>query len=291
MKETDILRRFIFENIPVRGVIVHMDAAWRAVRERSDYPVVVENTLGQFATASVLLSSTLKFDGSMTLQIQGDGPIGLMVAEATAARTVRAVARWKGEVADDPGLQALFGNGNLVITIDLANEERYQGIVALEGENVASVVEGYLQQSEQLDTRLWLAIDGEQATGMLLQKLPGEEADDTDAWNRISQLAATIKDDELKGLSAEEILHRLFHEDDLRLFDAEPVSFRCSCSRERVGNMLLSLGADEVHSIIEDEGKIDVNCQFCNQLYSFDAVDAEEVLAANISPDVPNTRH
>ena len=290
MKETDILRRFMFENLPVRGVIVHLDASWRAICDRTAYPKEIEDQLGQLVAAGVLLSSTLKFDGSMTLQIQGNGPVNLMVVEASAARTVRGVARWQND--DFMGdLKQMFGDGNLVITIDLANNDRYQGIVALEGDSIAKVVEGYLRQSEQLQTRLWLAIDGKQATGMLLQKLPGEFDDDSDDWNRINVLADTIHDAELKNLSAEEILHRLFHEDTLRLYDAEPVSFRCSCTRDRVGNMLRTLGADEVHSILEEQGKIEVNCQFCNQLYVYDAVDAEELFAASNSPEVPKTRH
>jgi len=280
----------MFENLPVRGVFVHLDATWRAICDRNTYPKEVADQLGQLVAAGMLLSSTLKFDGSMTLQIQGSGPVNLMVVEATAARTVRAIARWQSE--DFRGdLKKMFGDGNLVITIELANGERYQGIVALEGDSIAKVVEGYLRQSEQLDTRLWLAIDGDQATGMLLQKLPSEEGEETDDWNRLKQLANTIESSELKDLSAQEILHRLFHEDTLRLYDAEPISFRCSCTRDRVGNMLRSLGYGEIKSLLEERGNIEVNCQFCNQLYVYDAVDAEGLFAASNSPDVPKTRH
>ena len=283
MKETDVLRRFVFEQAAVRGVIVHLDASWRAVCQRADYPPRVAGELGQFLAASVLLSSTLKFDGSLVMQIQGNGPIGMMVVEVTSRRTVRGLAHWREEALAAAGddLAALYGDGRLVMTIDnRQSQERYQGIVALEGGSLAAVLENYLRQSEQLDTCLWLAIDGEQATGMLLQRLPAEPEQDGDAWNRIRHLAATLREQELTGLSAEEILHRLFHEESLRLFDAEPVSFRCSCSRERVGNMLRSLGLDEVRGIIAERELIEVHCEFCNQAYRFDAVDAEALFAA-----------
>ncbi len=292
MKESDVLRRFVFEQAAVRGVIVHLDASWRAVCQRGAYPPVVAEELGQFLAASVLLSSTLKFDGSLVMQIQGNGPISMMVVEVTSERTVRGLAHWQGDIAP-ASLAELFGNGRLVMTIDNRHsQERYQGIVALEGDSVAALLENYLRQSEQLDTCLWLAIDGEQATGMLLQRLPGEQDADRDAWNRIQQLAATLRQQELTGLSAEDILHRLFHEESLRLFEAEPVSFRCSCSRERVSNMLRGLGREEIRAIIAERGQVEVKCEFCNQAYHFDAVDAEALFTAgpNASPG-GRTRH
>lgn len=292
MKETDIIRRFMFENIPVRGEIAHLDATWRALLERNDYPEIVQKTLGEFMAAATLLSSTLKFEGTLTFQVRGDGPISLMVMEATNHRTLRGTAKFSDDVPEQGNLHDLFGSGNLVITIENSlSNERYQGIIELVGEKVSDALENYLTQSEQLETRLWLATDDRQATGMLLQKMPGQKEEDADAWNRVTQLGSTITPEELVELSAEEIIHRLFNEDDVRLMEAEPVSFRCSCSTERVRNMLRGLGLAEIRSIIEDEGVIDTTCEMCGQRYVFDRIDAEEIFAAETSPDVPPTKH
>jgi molecular chaperone Hsp33 len=223
------------------------------------------------------------------MQIQGDGPIGLMVVEATARRTVRGMAQWKGDVTAGE-LRSQFGDGRLTITIDLgAGGERYQGVVALEGSSLADAIDVYLERSEQLPTRMWLAADGRCAAGMLLQKLPGMENDD-DAWGRVQALGGTLSAAELLTLPAEAIVHRLFHEEDVRLLGAEPVSFHCSCSRERVAGMLHNLGQDEVMDILHSEGAIEVTCEFCNQGYRFDAVDATQLFAP-LPPDVGTTRH
>jgi molecular chaperone Hsp33 len=187
-------------------------------------------------------------------------------------------------------LHAQFGAGRLTITIDPGTGgERYQGIVALEGDGLADAIDTYLDRSEQLPTRMWLAADENSAAGMLLQKLPGTDADD-DAWNRVQALGATLSAGELLALPAQEIIHRLFHEEEVRLFDTEPVSFHCSCSRERVAGMLHSLGQDEVMDILRSEGAIEVTCEFCNKRYRFDAVDAAQLFAP-LPPDVGTTRH
>lgn len=293
MKENDIIRRFMFDNAPVRGEIVHLDATWRALLDRHDYPEIVKKTLGEFMSAAALLSSTLKFEGTLTFQVTGNGPISLMVMEATNNRTLRGIAKYGDDVPEEGSLHDLFGNGNLVITIEnnLSNE-RYQGIVEFVGANIAEALENYLTQSEQLETRLWLATDNQQATGMLLQRLPGGNDDpESDDWNRISHLGSTITPEELVSLSAEEIIHRLFHEDDVRLMEAEPVSFRCSCSKEKVRNMLRGIGLSEVRSIIEEKGVVDTSCEMCGQRYIFDRIDAEEIFASDTHPDIPPTKH
>jgi molecular chaperone Hsp33 len=188
-------------------------------------------------------------------------------------------------------MQALFGAAQLVITIDPEqSRERYQGIVEIKGENLAAALASYFAESEQLATRLWLAVDDKQAAGLLLQALPGTD-EDPDAWQRAVHLASTLRDAELLQLSAQQLLHRLYHEEDIRLFESLPVSFRCSCSRERIETVLRSLGYDEVQSILRDEGVIGVDCEFCNQHYDFDTVDAERLFAAALTPSVPKTRH
>ncbi len=285
----DILQRFLFEHTPIRGEVVRLDAVWQAVLARHDYPPQVRERLGEMMASCLLLSATLKFKGAVTMQIHGEGPIGLMVVEATAQRTVRGMAQWQGEVVAGD-MHSQFGAGRLTITVDSgADGERYQGIVALEGSSLADAIDTYLERSEQLPTRMWLAADGRYAAGMLLQKLPDAKADD-DAWRRVQALGGTISAQELLTLPAREIIHRLFHEETVRLFDVEPVRFHCSCSRERVAGMLQNLGQDEVMDILRSEGTIEVTCEFCNQRYSFDAVDAAQLFAPH-PPDISTTRH
>jgi molecular chaperone Hsp33 len=285
----DTLQRFLFEHTPIRGELVHLDATWQEVLSRHDYPPAVRGRLGEMMASCLLLSATLKFNGTITMQVQGDGAISLLVVEATSRRTVRGMAQWQGEVAAGD-LHTQFGAGRLTITIDPGTGgERYQGIVALEGDSLAEAIDAYLERSEQLPTRMWLAADGNSAAGMLLQKLPGVAADD-DAWNRVQALGTTLSAEELLALPAQEIIHRLFHEETVRLFDTEPVSFHCSCSRERVAGMLHSLGQDEVMDILHSEGAIEVTCEFCNKRYRFDAVDATQLFAP-VPPDVGTTRH
>lgn len=288
---TDSLQRFLFEGAPVRGEIVHLDATWRAVLERHEYPEPLRATLGELMAAAALLSATIKFTGSLILQVQGNGPVKLIVVECTSDQTMRATAKWDGELPSG-GLRELVGDGRFVITIAPGDaKQTYQGVVSLAGDSVASALEHYMASSEQLETRLWLASDPTQAAGMLLQKLPGSSDADPDAWNRAVRLGETVTTRELLALPARQIVHRLYHEEDIRVFEARVVSFRCSCSRERVTNMLRLLGRDEVKSILQERGAVDVSCEFCNRRYAFDAVDAEQVFAAEVVTRPGATRH
>lgn len=291
-RDSDVLSRFIFERTHVRGELVHLDATWRAILERRDYPEPVRELLGQAMAAAALLITTIKFTGSLILQIQGNGPVSLIVVQAKHDRTLRGLAHWTDPVLPGP-LAQLVGDARLAITIDQGGDrERYQGIVALNTEEtLAHALEEYFARSEQLATRLWLVTGEERAAGMLLQALPGE-TEDADAWNRTVQLADTLSREELLELPQREVLRRLFHEEDVRLFEPEPVSFRCSCSRERIETVLRGLGYDEVQSIIAEQGRVSVDCEFCNQNYLFDAVDVEKLFAAGEhQPTVPRTRH
>jgi molecular chaperone Hsp33 len=287
---SDSLQRFIFEGAPVRGELVHLDATWRAVLERHDYPAPLRAVLGELMAAAALLSATLKFDGSLILQIQGSGAVKLIVVECTSEQTMRATAKWSGEL--DGGFRDLVGDGRFVITI-APNDvtQTYQGIVELTGDSVSAVLEHYMSTSEQLETRLWLASDAAQAAGMLLQRVPGAAGHDADAWTRAVTLGDTVRGDELLALQGAQILRRLYHEEDLRVFDPRVVSFRCSCSRDRVVNMLRMLGHEEVRSIIAERGSVEVNCEFCNRHYGFDAVDAEQIFAADLQTRPGSTRH
>ena len=292
MPTPDTLTRFLFEQAPVRGELVSLDATWREVLKHADYPPSLQILLGELMAAAALLSAILKFDGSMILQMRGNGAVKLVVVEATSARTLRATAKWDGEVPSGT-LDALLGEGNFVITLDqTANgKPAYQGIVPLVGTSVAEVLEHYMQSSEQLDTQISLAANDQRAAGMLIQRLPGVETADADAWNRAGLLAATLKPEELLNLPAETILHRLFGEEDLRVFEGERVSFSCSCSRERVGDMLKMLGRDEVESVLTERGEIEVRCEFCNRMYRFDAVDAAQLFVAATPLAAPPIKH
>lgn len=291
MNPSDSLQRFLFEHAAIRGELVHLDATWRAALERHDYPPAVGNLLGELMAAAALLSATLKFNGSLTLQIQGSGPVGLAVVEATSERTLRGMAQWSGTPQPMP-FPALVGAGRFVITIDpREGGQRYQGIVSLEGETVSAALENYLLRSEQLDSRIWLAADTRHAAGMLLQRLPGRRDDDGDTWNRATHLGATLTRAELLTLPAAEIIRRLYHEEDVRVFDRENLRFHCGCSRERVANVLRMLGHGEVRSILEERGRIDVDCEFCNHHYTFDRVDAEQLFAADTAAPASPTRH
>lgn len=287
----DSLQRFLLEGTPVRGEIVHLDATWRAVLDRRSYPEPLERLLGEMMAAGALLSATLKFDGALIMQMQGEGPVRLLVVEVTSEHTLRATAKWDGDLASG-NLKSLLGDGRFVITIaPSSGKQTYQGIVSLEGESVSEVLEHYMAKSEQIETRLWLACDSSRASGMLLQKLPAKKTHDPDAWNRAVKLGDTITAQELLRLPSQEIIRRLYHEEDVRVFEARPVAFRCSCSRERVTSMLRILGRGEVRSILIERDKIEVECEFCGRQYSFDAVDAEQVFASEIAMRAPQTRH
>jgi molecular chaperone Hsp33 len=288
MHAQDQLFRFTFEHLGVRGVLVQLAASWRAVLERHDYPPTVGTQLGQALAAVSLLSGTIKFKGSLILQIQGEGPLSTLVAQATDDRTLRGTAHWRGEVPDG-ALAAVFGQGRLVLSAERGGE-RYQGVVGLDGEDLAGALEAYFRQSEQLPTRLWLAADGARAAGLLLQRMPSEPGADED-WNRIGLLAGTLTEPELLALPAGELLRRLFHEERVRLYDPEPLAFRCRCSVERVESALRAMGRAEVEELLAEQGEVQVSCEFCRRGYRFDRVDAERLFAPGAQPQGSDTRH
>lgn len=291
---SDSLQRFVFENAPVRCELAQLDATWRAVLERHTYPPALQSLLGELMAAAALLSRTVKFEGSLIMQMQGSGPVKLVVVECTSGRTLRATAKWESDLEAAP-LPSLLGRGRFAITVaPTDSKQNYQGIVTLDGDTVAEVLQHYIARSEQLDTRFWLACNDMRAAGMLLQRLPESVTRytrDEDAWDRALQLSATLTREELLELPAERIVRRLFHAELIRAFEASPVSFRCSCSRERVAAMLRMLGLHEVRSIVTERGAIEVACEFCNRRYDFDPVDAEQLFAAQVFAAADPTRH
>lgn len=239
---------------------------------------------------SALLASTIKIQGSMTLQVNGDGPVRLLVSSCTSEGAIRGLVRWDGVVRGET-LPALFGRGRLAITIDAAAEnERYQGIVELTGERLADLVDAYFAQSEQLETRVWLAAGEANAAGMLLQKLPGEDAE-SDLWSRVRHLASTVTADELLTLSEQEILRRLFHEEDVRLRAGEVVAFRCGCSRATIQSLLIALGREEAESILREQQKIEATCEYCLERYDFDAIEVAALFSGTPGAPDPGTSH
>ena len=289
-RQPDSLHRFIFEHIAVRGELVQLDRTWRTVLERRSYPAPVRQLLGEAVAATALLYATIKFRGRLTLQLQGEGPVHLLVVQCNDRGELRALARWHDLAAGtEPAL--LCAGGTMTVTVEPdQGQDRYQGIVQLDSGDVKGALERYFAQSEQLPTRFQLACTERGAAGLLLQRLPGavESADD---WTRIQQLGATVTAPELLTLDPASLLRRLFNEDTVRLFRPQPLSFRCSCSRARTAAMLKALGRDEVEDILAEQGAVTVSCEFCGLEQSFDAVDVAQLYEGGIGYRSSSTRH
>lgn len=310
----DQLQKFMFNTAPVRGEIVSLENTWREVLMRRDYPAPIRNLLGEMMAAAALLSANLKFDGALVMQIHGDGPAKMLVVQCNSDLTMRATAKVTGEIADDATLADLVnvrGRGRFAITLDprkkMPGQQPYQGVVPLDAADgplnrMSDVLEHYMRHSEQLETRLWLAADEQKAVGVLLQKLPGDGGIrphageiDADTWDRVCHLGATLTDDELLAADTDTLMRRLFWQENLRRFEPARASFRCSCSREKVGSMLRMLGREEIDGIIEERGHVEIHCEFCNQRYEFDQVDTAQLFAADpilssVTPH-PEQRH
>ncbi|MBM7345909.1 Hsp33 family molecular chaperone HslO [Pantoea coffeiphila] len=276
MSQQDQMHRYLFENHAVRGELVTASQTWRDIIDGHDYPQPVQQLLGELLVATSLLTATLKFDGDITVQLQGDGPLNLAVINGNNQQEMRGVARTQGEIAEGSSLKEMVGNGYLVITISPKEGERYQGVVGLEGDTLAACLEDYFMRSEQLPTRLFIRT-GEHnglpgTAGILLQVLPAQDAS-LDDFNHLTTLTETIKTEELLGLPANEVLWRLYHEEEVTVYDPQSVVFKCSCSRERCGEVLLSLAQDEVNQILEEDGQIDMHCDYCGSHYVYDSVD------------------
>jgi molecular chaperone Hsp33 len=283
----DSLYRFVVEGCNVRGQLVYLDESWRELSRRHDYPPVVRTLLGEAVSAAALLSATIKFDGSLRIQASGDGGLRLLIAEATANGTLRGLARWKGELEGDL-LPELLGNGRLAITIDPGKgRERYQGIVDLEGNGLTQSLRGYFSHSEQLPTRLWLAVGEDRVAGLLLQRVPEQNPDDAelldiedasgDAWRQTVEHAEAIDPADLLELAVPDLLARINGDRAVRLYRGDDWRFLCSCSREKVAEVLRALGREDLDALIEERERVSVNCEFCNAQFEFDAVDVAQI--------------
>lgn len=275
----DTLQRFIFENTNVRGEIVRLRASYQAVSDRHDYPLLVKQLLGETLAVTTLLSATIKFEGSLILQLQGDGPLKLLVAQSTHEHHIRGLAQWEGEVLQS-SLKPM-GEGRLAITIIPNQGERYQGVVEIVGNSLASSIENYFAQSEQIPTCLILAADENVAAGLLLQSMPDVETEDKqNFWEHVLQLTRTLSSKELLELRNQEILKRLFHQEDVRLFETAPVSFRCDCNIDRMERAIIVFGYEQTMEIFSTHKHVTVTCEFCNRHFDFDKVDIERIFAS-----------
>lgn len=297
LPNTDFTQRFIFDNADVRGEMVSLEHSYTEVLTRHTYPAPVAKLLGELIAAAALLAGTLKFEGLLILQARSDGPVPMLMVECSNTLEIRGLARYDEALTGmADGLQALMPDGTLAMTIDPTNGQRYQGIVALDGEDLAACFSNYFALSEQLGTRFWLEADGKQARGMLLQQLPAEKLKDADErndhWHHVLTLGGTLSGEELLALDNETVLHRLYHEEDVRLFDRQAIRFQCSCSRERSARALISLGEDDAQALLMEEGgRVEIDCQFCNQRYLFDAADVAQLFAGGGVDTPSDSRH
>ena len=295
IRSGDEVRRFIVENRPVRGHWVRLEGAWRELRAHRDYPEPVRELLGQAVAASVLLAATLKFRGQLTLQLQGNGAVSLLVAQCTHDYRLRAIARFDAEaVSVLPAAGGTFrhlvgSEGRIAVTVEAdGRNTRYQGIVPLSGDSLAGSLEAYFARSEQLPTRVLLAADGERGAGVLVQKLPGDAAADEaqmcEIWEQAERGMERLSADDLLRYPVEELLGRGFADHDMRLFRGAPVQFECRCSQGRVTSLLRALGADEVRDVLREQGSVTVTCEFCHRPYRFGEGDVEAIFGDGPSP-------
>lgn len=280
----DQSQRFLFDNTDIRGELIQLESSYQTVLEKNNYPEPVKKLLGEFMVAAALLGSTLKFKGTLSLLCRSEGEIPLITAEANNKGELRAIAK-DTEQAHSNDFKTLLKNGNLVITIDPEGGNRYQGIVPLDGNNLAESLEHYFMQSEQLATSLYLVADGKTAAGMLLQELPASHIspeERAEQWQHLTHLAATLKDEELLQLENETLLYRLYHQEQVRLFDPKAHQFKCSCSKERTAKAIKAIGQEEAKSIIAEQGQIDITCEFCHHQYQFTEIDVQRLFSENL---------
>ena len=284
INHADIRTRFIFDDMPVRGLHVRLENVWKHIVGQKHYPAAIRRALGELLAAGALLSGNLKTDGTLIIQVQGQGRLKMLVVEATSDQTVRATARWDetAEINDDESLTDLLGSNSVfVLTLQPKDAEPWQGVVPLEGGSIAQMLINYTKRSEQLDTQIVLASSDDACGGLLVQRLPETEPDAV-SWEHVSTLVQTLTPEELTRLDAQHVLYRLFHETPPRVFDPENIEFACTCSRGKVSDMLLMLGGEEVGGVVAEQGSIQIDCDFCHAKYVFDETDVNALFGADV---------
>lgn len=280
----DRIQRLLLEDLNARSVVVHLDGVVSEVLNRSHYPDAVARQLSKALVVAALCSSGIKFTGRISLQLRSTGPLKLLMADCTAEGGLRGIARFDDEAASGQRtFRELTEGGVLTLTLEPADQARvWQGVVPVDGNSLAASVTGYFHQSEQLPSRLRLAVSGDRAAGILIQQLPGRSGD-ADGWNRLEHLLATVTDSELLATDSETLFQRLFHAERRRLFPARPLHFHCPCNRERVSNVLRGLGAEELGALMQEQSVVEVSCEFCGEKYRFDRLDISGLLRSGIS--------
>lgn len=284
INHADIRTRFIFDDMPVRGLHVRLENVWKHIVGQKHYPAAIRRALGELLAAGTLLSGNLKTDGTLIVQVQGQGRLKMLVVEATSDQTVRATARWDetADINDDESLTDLLGSNSVfVLTLQPKDAEPWQGVVPLEGGSIAQMLINYTKRSEQLDTQIVLASSDDACGGLLVQRLPETEPDAA-SWEHVGTLVQTLTPEELTGLDAQHVLYRLFHETPPRVFDPENIEFACTCSRGKVSDMLLMLGGEEVGGVVAEQGSIQIDCDFCHAKYVFDETDVNALFGADV---------
>ena len=284
INHADIRTRFIFDDMPVRGLHVRLENVWKHIVGQKHYPAAIRRALGELLAAGALLSGNLKTDGTLIVQVQGQGRLKMLVVEATSDQTVRATARWDetADINDDESLTDLLGSNSVfVLTLQPKDAEPWQGVVPLEGSSIAQMLINYTKRSEQLDTQIVLASSDDACGGLLVQRLPETEPDAA-SWEHVGTLVQTLTPEELTGLDAQHVLYRLFHETPPRVFDPENIEFACTCSRGKVSDMLLMLGGEEVGGVVAEQGSIQIDCDFCHAKYVFDETDVNALFGADV---------
>lgn len=271
------LTPLLFEERGVRGAILRLNDGVAAMFGHRDYPADVQRLLGQACVAAPLLAAHLKFDGRLILQLQGSTALPLMVVQVDNSLQVRGMAKYAAGASGD--FSALAAEGLLALTLEPRQGQRYQAMVEVRGQRLSDALEGYFEQSEQLPTRLRLAADGQRIAGLLLQRLPGADADE--GWTHLQALFETLGEEELLALPPDETLHRLFHQENLRVFEPRPVALRCNCSHAGISAMLLSLGEAELAPVLAEQGQVEVGCQFCGRQYHYSPQDVAELFQAH----------
>lgn len=274
------VQRFLFKDLNIRGQHVQLNESWQKMVQDRHYPQAIIKLLGELTAISVLMANGLKHEGRVTLQIQGSGPITLLVVDVTHDLKIRGVAKTNQEITGHTSMDELLGDGQILMTLEnTQTQHHFQSYVPREGDSVAAAFETFLSQSEQLPSKLWLSADENALGGVLIQKMPETDGHDSDGWDRIAHLTSTVQQDELTGLSAEELIHRLFHEELVELFDAQEIIYECPKDEQRVINMLISLGEEEVRRVLQEQGEIVIHNEMCNFHMRFNEEDIDQLFA------------
>ena len=278
--QQDLLHRYLFNELDVRGELVQIESAYNEMIADHNYPDPVKALLGELLVATCLLTATLKFEGEIAVQLQGDGPVKYAVINGDDKQNMRGIARLQSEIAGTT-VKELIGQGYMVITITPEKGERYQGIVPLEHDTLSECIESYFEQSEQLKTRLWFATDttegSAKACGLFLQVLPVDKQKSIEDFAHLEALSNTIKDEELLHLDANTVLTRLYHEDNPRVFEPQAIKFKCGCSRDKTITALVNIGQEELLKDVTEKGSVNINCHYCLKEYVFNEQDIKSI--------------